>query len=110
VSASLLFLTFSLSAATLDVKKLEPAEPALARRSYLERLDQVFPATVRRVNLEVMAWTVEVEHSFASSARHGGDPVPLLEMRGSLLLRGLVYANKVWFVFVFSSFCWHCLC
>ena len=81
--------------ARLEVKKLEPAEPALARRAFLEKLDEVFPGTVRRCHLEVLAWGVQVEGSFSASARYGGDPVAFLEARGSLLLRGLVHAHKV---------------
>ena len=80
--------------ARLEVKKLDPPEPALARRAFLEKLDDVFPATIRRVHLEVTAWTIQVESSFSPSAQQK-DVGPLLEARGSLLLRGLVHAHKL---------------
>ena len=80
--------------ARLDVKRLDPLEPALARRSFLETLDERFPSTVRALDLEVMTWSVQVEDSFVASASKG-DPVPLLLERATLLLRGLVCAHKV---------------
>lgn len=78
-----------------SVKKLEPSEPMLARRQYLESLDNNFNSIIQRIHLEVISWTINMENSFQSSSRNCGDPIPLLETRGSLLLRGLINANKI---------------
>ena len=86
---------FLLKYARLEVKKLDPPDINALRRSYLEKFDEMFPTTVRRAYLEITLWSVQFENGFSASARHGGDPVNLLESRGGLLLKGLVYAHKV---------------
>ena len=80
--------------APLQLKKLEP-EPGPSRRAYLEKLDEVFAGTVKRLHLEVVGWSVEVANKFGACVRLEQDTVGLLDLRGSLLLRGLVTAHKL---------------
>lgn len=82
--------------ARLEVKKLDPPDPGLARRAFLATLGDAFPAAVRRVHLEATAWALQVASAFAPSALQAqGEVVPRLEARGTLLARGLVHAHTL---------------
>uniref|UniRef100_A0A7S2WHU2 WASH complex subunit 4 n=1 Tax=Rhizochromulina marina TaxID=1034831 RepID=A0A7S2WHU2_9STRA len=79
----------------LEVRKLDPPDVAAARRAFIDKFDEAFPAKVRESHAEVMVWLVAMESHMSGPLRHSQDPGATLDARGTLLLKGLVLAHRI---------------
>lgn len=79
----------------LDVKKLDPPVPLTYRRQYVQVFDQNFSARTAGIISQTQAWLVLAETKLQPSLRHEEELTTALDIRGTILLKGLHLANRI---------------
>jgi WASH complex subunit 7 len=80
--------------APFDLKKPDPANPAAYRRTYIQQFDQTFSQRTSMLVSQCSAWMVLAESRIQPSFRHEDNVDQVLDVRSSILLKGLSLANR----------------
>ena len=80
--------------AHLEIKKPDPANPALYRRQFIPTYDAQLPGRTTALLAQVQAWLVLAESRIHLSLRHDQNTDQALDLRCSILLKGLSLAHR----------------
>ncbi len=80
--------------AFLEIKKPDPVNPAAHRRQYITTYDGQMPARTASLLSQVQAWLVLAESRIQPNLRHDSNTDQALDLRGSILLKGLSLAHR----------------
>lgn len=78
-----------------DVRKLDPPNPAVYRKTFLLQFDQSFSQRVGSISAQSKAWFILADSYITASVRHENDVNQALEVRSGVLLKGLSVAVRV---------------
>ena len=85
---------FLLQHAPLEMKKPEPPNAAAYRREYVRSFDAALAGRAASLVSQISAWLVLAETRIQPCLRHEGNLQQSLDVRGSILLKGLSLANR----------------
>ena len=85
---------FLMEHAHFEIKKPDPANPDAHLRGYLKSFDEAFSASTTLLLSQCNAWFVLVESRIQNCVRHESDKNQILEVRASILLKGLSLATR----------------
>lgn len=80
--------------AHFDIKKPDPADPDAHLRAYVKAFDEAFVGRSKLLLSQASAWFVLAESRIQACIRHDADKRQILEVRASILLKGLSLANR----------------
>jgi WASH complex subunit 7 len=80
--------------AHFDIKKPDPADPDAYLRAYVKSFDEQFNSRSHLLLAQCNAWFVLAESRIQDCVRHESDKKQILEVRASILLKGLSLANR----------------
>ena len=87
---------FLLKYAPFSTKKLHPEDIDQCRRENLHRLDESFAANeIASATAELQVWLVRMESFFQPTTRGAGDTSRVINIRGNLILKGLMLATRI---------------
>lgn len=81
--------------AAFDVRKLDPPNPPVYRKTFLNQFDQSFSQRVASISAQSKAWFILADSYVTPSVRHESDVNQALEVRSGVLLKGLSVAVRV---------------
>jgi len=88
---------FLVKYAQFDVKGIDPNSVQTTTLNYAKKLDEAFPAQAARFQKEALAWIALSDGELSASARNfskNSSTPQNIEMRGSLILKGVVIAFR----------------
>jgi len=85
---------FLMQHAPLEIKKPEPPNAAAYRREYVRSFDAALAGRTASLVSQIAAWLVLAETRIQSCLRYDGNLQQSLDIRGSILLKGLSLANR----------------
>ena len=77
-----------------EIKKPDPIDPSLYRRTFVATFDSQIAARTGALVSQCQAWTILAESKIHSCTRHEQSVEQVLDVRGSILLKGLSLANR----------------
>jgi WASH complex subunit 7 len=80
--------------ANFEIKKPDPANPEVYRREYIAKFDSLLSQRTASVSSQCAAWMVLAESRVQPSLRHENNNSQALDIRGSILLKGLALASR----------------
>jgi len=80
--------------APLEIKKPDPPNAASYRRDYVKAFDAALAGRAASLTSQISAWLVLAETRIQPCLRHDGNIMQTLDLRGSILLKGLSLANR----------------
>lgn len=85
---------FLLQHAPLEIKKPDPPNAGLYRREYVKSFDAALASRTASLVSQIGAWLVLAESRIQPCLRHEASIPQSLDIRGSILLKGLSLANR----------------
>jgi WASH complex subunit 7 len=80
--------------AFFEIKKPDPVNPAQHRRTYISAFDGQLSAKVSTLTSQCQAWMIIAESHIQPCLRHEANVDSTLDLRASILLKGLTLANR----------------
>ena len=80
--------------APYDLKKPDPPNPAAYRKNFLQLFDQSFSQRVQLLVAQTSNWFVLAESRLQGSLRHEESVRKAMDLRGSIILKGLGLAHR----------------
>lgn len=80
--------------ANFEIKKPDPANPEVYRREYIAKFDSLLSQRTASLASQSAAWMILSESRIQPSLRHENNNIQALDIRGSILLKGLALASR----------------
>jgi hypothetical protein len=88
--------------APYDLKKPDPPNPAAFRKTSLSQFDQTFSQRVASLIAQAQNWFVLAESRLQSSLCHEESVRKAMDLRGSIVLKGLSLAHRASYMAKYS--------
>eukprot|EP00602_Paraphysomonas_sp_CaronLab_P007109 CAMPEP_0185031460 /NCGR_PEP_ID=MMETSP1103-20130426/18944_1 /TAXON_ID=36769 /ORGANISM="Paraphysomonas bandaiensis, Strain Caron Lab Isolate" /LENGTH=1209 /DNA_ID=CAMNT_0027566997 /DNA_START=38 /DNA_END=3667 /DNA_ORIENTATION=- len=93
---------FLMSYAPYELKKPDPPNPAVYRKTFLVQFDSTFSAKVQSLIAQCKNWFILAETRLQASLRHEDNIRKVMDLRGSIVLKGLSLANRAAYLAKYS--------